>query len=499
MDSHDYENLDIKSPIESESYISILQKENKSLIQNLKAQNEITNNLKLQVNDKEKEKSVLIKTIESQDIKINENNKLLNELKNKIYKLKEKKNNNNENKNKNKNNIIQLKKEKEELKKDNEIKEKKINELKEKILNVENEIKKQRESKITIEINQENIFNKEKDEIKEIRNNNILLQNKLDNILLEHKKILNEKNYLSIKIEQYKKQKEKKNIEINQKEENILNKKNESKTLLQEINIQKNYNIQLNSQIKLMSKKYKNMEENNKDLENVIIKQEEKINELSLKLNNIVKDIQKKNSEINKNKIYIIKLENTVKDLNKQYRLLKIQKPKESQNEMNYLKSQIAELKRELEKDKSMIRNKSLVSYNSYDRSLINNYKKYNHRYNFSRYNLYYIKRNYKGKLKNQSVSSRKIYNSYNKKNNLINKESKFKHKINNTSINNVLNVSEDINNLKLYHKPQNIINENNFRLLYNERSEFSEKKEKEKIQEIKILMQQLVNDVNTI
>ena len=497
MDSHDYENLDIKSPIESESYISILQKENNSLIQNLKAQNEITNNLKLQVNDKEKEKSVLIKTIESQDIKINENNNLLNELKNKIYKLKEKKNNNNENKNKN--NIIQLKKEKEELKKDNEIKEKKINELKEKILNVENEIKKQRESKITIEINQENIFNKEKDEIKEIRNNNILLQNQLDDILLEQKKILNEKNYLSIKIEQYKKQKEKINIEINQKEGNILNKKNESKTLFQEINIQKKYNIQLNSQIKLMSKKYKNMEENNKDLENVIIKQEEKINELSLKLNNIVKDIQKKNSEINKNKIYIIKLENTVKDLNKQYRLLKIQKPKESQNEMNYLKSQIAELKRELEKDKSMIRNKSLVSYNSYDRSLINNYKKYNHRNNFSRYNLYYIKRNYKGKLKNQSVSSRKIYNSYNKKNNLINKESKFKHKINNTSINNVLNVSEDINNLKLYHKPQNIINENNFRLLYNERSEFSEKKEKEKIQEIKILMQQLVNDVNSI
>ena len=35
------------------------------------------------------------------------------------------------------------------------------------------------------------------------------------------------------------------------------------------------------------------MEENNKDLENLIIKQEEKINELSLKLNNIVKDIQK--------------------------------------------------------------------------------------------------------------------------------------------------------------------------------------------------------------
>ena len=125
-----------------------------------------------------------------------------------------------------------------------------------------------------------------------------------------------------------------------------------------------------------MSKKYKNMEENNKDLENLIIKQEEKINELSLKLNNIVKDIQKKNSEINKNKIYIIKLENTVKDLNKQYRLLKIQKPKESQNEVKYLKSQIAELKRELEKDKSMIRNKSLVSYNSYDRSLINNNKK---------------------------------------------------------------------------------------------------------------------------
>ena len=248
-----------------------------------------------------------------------------------------------------------------------------------------------------------------------------------------------------------------------------------------------------------MSKKYKNMEENNKDLENVIIKQEEKINELSLKLNNIVKDIQKKNSEINKNKIYIIELENTVKDLNKQYRLLKIQKPKESQNEMNYLKSQIAELKRELEKDKSMIRNKSLVSYNSYDRSLIHNNKKYNHRNNSLRYNLYYIKRNYKGKLKNQSVSLREIYNSYNKKNNLINKESKFKHKINNTSINNILNVSEDINNFKFYHKPLNIINENNFRVLYNERSEFSEKKEKEKIQEIKILMQQLVNDVNSI
>ena len=84
-----------------------------------------------------------------------------------------------------------------------------------------------------------------------------------------------------------------------------------------------------------MTNKYRQMEENNKELENVIIKQEEKVNQLSLKIKKIVNNIQEKNTELNKNKNDIIKLENTIKDLNKQFRLLKIQRPKERQNEIN--------------------------------------------------------------------------------------------------------------------------------------------------------------------
>ena len=281
---------------------------------------------------------------------------------------------------------------------------------------------------------------------------------------------------------------------------------NESKRLNEELKQQKTNNTQLNSKINLMTNKYRQMEENNKELENVIIKQEEKVNQLSLKIKKIVNNIQEKNTELNKNKNDIIKLENTIKDLNKQFRLLKIQRPKERQNEMNYLKSQIAELRRELDRDKSIMRNKSVVSYNSYDRSYINKLSYQNS--SFSKYNnSYNVRKYYKvPKPKTKSVSLPKIYNPSVKKKNIriIKRDflNKVNSKINITAKNIPSNntIEKDNNgNPKLYYKPNNINNEYNYKPITfnNEEIELNEKKEEQNIQEIKNLMEQLVNDIS--
>jgi chromosome segregation ATPase len=148
MTSNKNDNLNINSPIQSESYLSILQRENATLVKNLQEQTEIANNLKGQVEEKEKEKNALLKSIESQDNKISENTKILSELKNQINELKEQIKKKQEEKN---NNIIKLNNEKEDLIKDNENQGKNIDELKGKISNLENEIKKKRENKSTIE------------------------------------------------------------------------------------------------------------------------------------------------------------------------------------------------------------------------------------------------------------------------------------------------------------------------------------------------------------
>ena len=514
MTSNKNDNLNINSPIQSESYLSILQRENATLVKNLQEQTEIANNLKGQVEEKEKEKTVLLKSIESQDNKIKENNKILSELKNQINELKEQIKKKQEEKN---NNIIKLNNEKEDLIKDNENQGKNIDELKGKISNLENEIKMKRESKSTIEGQEEkkiedNTFNKEKEEINEYRNKNNLLQKELDNIISEYNKVLNEKNDIIMKINESKNQKEKIQLEINQKEENILNKNNELKKLNEELNQQKLNQNELNSKINLMKNKYKKMEENNKELENVIIKQEEKVQELSLKIKKIVNNIQEKNTELNKNKSYITKLENTIKDLNKQFRLLRIQKPKQSQNEMNYLKSQIAELRRELDKDKSIIRNRSVGSINSYDRSFIQNRYNYNYQNSsFSKNNSYNIRKYYKvPQPKTRSVSLPKMYNqSIPRKNIRNNIKNDYIQKINskiNIIAKNVPNDkidkidNSDNQDIKLYYRPNNIVVQNNYKpisIINNEEVKLNEIKEKEKIDEIKNLMDQLVNDMN--
>ena len=65
--------------------------------------------------------------------------------------------------------------------------------------------------------------------------------------------------------------------------------------------------------------KCNNLEKNKRELEDVIFQQENKVNELSTSVKKIVNMVKIKDIEINNNKIYINNLEETIKDLNKEF------------------------------------------------------------------------------------------------------------------------------------------------------------------------------------
>ena len=91
--------------------------------------------------------------------------------------------------------------------------------------------------------------------------------------------------------------------------------------------------------------KCKNLEKDKKELEDVILEQENKVNELSSSVKNIIEMMNKKNSEITNNKIYIKNLEETIRDLNKEFRNMRLKKNKENSKEI-ILKTKIIKMKK---------------------------------------------------------------------------------------------------------------------------------------------------------
>ena len=189
-----------------------------------------------------------------------------------------------------------------------------------------------------------------RNELIELKENNQKLQEQLESLQNEINKHEDDKINMVKELEQYNKDKNdllnilnKKNEEINGKlnKENELN-KNLMKQLMENKKI-KNYleNIRIKCQ---------NLEKNKKELEDLIFQQENKVTELYSSVKTIMNVIKIKNLEISNNKIYINNLEETIKDLNKEFHQIRIKKKKENYKEISNLKNQLETLKKDYKK-----------------------------------------------------------------------------------------------------------------------------------------------------
>ena len=74
---------------------------------------------------------------------------------------------------------------------------------------------------------------------------------------------------------------------------------------------------------------------------------EEKINELTSNVNKILNILKKKNENLKEKQSYVTKLEETIKDLNNEFKLLRHKSSNANRTEILYLKNQIERLQKE--------------------------------------------------------------------------------------------------------------------------------------------------------
>ena len=362
--------------VKNENYINVLKNENNELDNKLKKVNELVSKLKSQITENEQEKNLLITTSNQKDKDIEAIKKQLEKTKSQVDELKDQ----------NKNRISSLETQNDILQKNKEMNTNTIAELQKKITDLEFKLKsssllnkkfsvlsgghnfslaiqstqkKSSEEGLPDIINLKNSENKidnndffltGRNELLEMKENNEKLKEQLELLQNELNKHENDKKNMMKELEQYNEEKNsllntisKKNEEINGKldKENELN-NNLMKQLIENKKIKNNLdNIKI---------KCNNLEKNKRELEDVIFQQENKVNELSISVKKIVNMVKIKDIEINNNKIYINNLEETIKDLNKEFHQIRLKKKKDNSQEISNLKSQLEHLKKEYQK-----------------------------------------------------------------------------------------------------------------------------------------------------
>ena len=163
--------------------------------------------------------------------------------------------------------------------------------------------------------------------------------------------------------------KEMKNLEQNSKTETenlknkLLSQKQKSEKAFMKINeenskIINELHLRLKEQeekMNILKENLKNVTHEKTELENIIIKQESKVNDLGYKVNGIETLLQNKNDEIAENEKYSLKLINIINEQKKELKSLKsISKKNDNENysnnnQINSLKAQIDALRKKLE------------------------------------------------------------------------------------------------------------------------------------------------------
>ena len=366
--------------IKNENYITILKNENVELDNKLKKVNQLVSKLKQQISENEQEKNKILTTSNQKELDLQSIKKQLEEAKFKVDELK----------NKNKEEISSLENQNNLLKNNSEININTIAEMQQKITDLELKLKsstKHNTSKkflilsnihncsmaldatknknivtplpnilgMKLENKDDNFFLTGRNELIEIKENNQKLLQQLNILQEELNKHKIDKNNLNIELEKYNKEKKDLIDKLNNKDEILNNKINQENELNNNLIKQLVENQKIKSNLDNIQIKFKTLERDKKELEDVILEQENKVNELSSSVKQIIEIMNKRNHEIINNKIYIKNLEETIRELNKEFKSMRIKKESNNSKEIIRLKNQLEKLKKE---------NMKLLGYN---------------------------------------------------------------------------------------------------------------------------------------
>ena len=263
-------------------------------------------------------------------------------------------------------------------------------------------------------------------EIKKDDNNVIIELNKAKNVnqnllekIKEQKKdfenISKEKNNILNKLNEYNKDKKKLEILLGKKEEDINERNNKGNKLKKDINIQSNENMKIKNNINIIKTKFKHLTKEKYDLEDIVIKQENKINGLNKSINEVKQIIDVKEKEISKDKIYINNLKEVIKDLKNEYDNKSMKRINK-----NYKNKEFLKMKTQLEELKNKVQN--IININN-----INNINNKNYIYNNPINNLYKInigrnkKYNNKIIIRYRNKGNNSVLNRNDSRNSLLN------------------------------------------------------------------------------
>ena len=370
--------------VKNENYISVLKKENSELDNKLKKVNQLVSQLKSKISENEKEKNLILTVSNKKELDLQNIKKQLEQTKSKVDELK----------NKDKQELLNLANQNDLLKNKSEMDINTIAELQQKITNLEFKLKSSSSTsntkkfpvlfnthnfslvleggaqkneknentsltdilKLKFENKNDNLFLTGRNELIEMKENNEKLNEQLILLQSELAKHQKDKNNLNLELEKYNLEKEKLMENLNKKNELLNTKMTQENQLNNNLMKQLIENKKIQTSLDNIIIKCKNLEKDKNELENVILEQENKVNELSTSIKKAIEVLNLKNSELNNNKLYIKNLEDIIRDLNKEFHNMRLKKKKENSMEVEKLKIQLEKLQRE---------NQKLMEYNN--------------------------------------------------------------------------------------------------------------------------------------
>ena len=358
----------------NENYINILKNENTELDNKLKKVNQLVSKLKLQISENEKEKNLILTSSNQKEKDLELIKKQLEQAKSQVDELK----------NKNKEKLSSLEDQNNILKKNSEFNANTIVELQQKITDLEFKLKasssninkkfsyladahncslilggnpqKNTTSSLPEILNfkfdngDDGLFLTGRNELLEMKESNKNLMEQLNILQTELNKHQIDKENMVKELDKYNKEKQALLDDLNKKNEIFNTKKREENELNNNLMKQLIENKKIKNSLDNIKIKYRNLEIDKKELEDIILEQENKVNELSSSVKKIVDMVNIKNNEINNNKTYIKNLEETIRDLNREFYNMRMRKKKENSKEIIKLKTQLENLKKENQK-----------------------------------------------------------------------------------------------------------------------------------------------------
>ena len=375
---------------QNESPLIILKIENNNLNSELKKINNLITTLKQENLKKEQEKNLLILNNKKLENNLEDVKKELEEYNNQLIELKHKekillKDDINKESLDNKKLILEMQNKITDLELKLKISEKKIFEPLEQEKNSNFEIKKENskneEDVVVIELKKEKITNQHLlGKIKEKKKY-------FENISKEKNQMLNQMNECNIN-------RKKLEILLGKKVEDIKLRNNKENKLKKDLIIQTNQNHEMTKNINIIQTKCNYLIKEKYNLEEIVIRQEDRINDLSKSMNEIKQVLNLKENEINKGKIYINNLKGIIKDLKNGYNPKGINRTNKNKQNKGFINLKIYQntvKNREYNiinfNNFNNFKNRNNNSINNLFKININKNKKYNYKINLRRRN----------------------------------------------------------------------------------------------------------------